>query len=73
VAVLDLQKLLELDMETRVALVQELSIVKDASNDGDLPLSTGELETLDERVREDDSDHDAAISWREARERVHKR
>jgi putative addiction module component (TIGR02574 family) len=75
VAVPDLQKLLELDVETRLALVQELwdSIVKDASNASDLPLSTGGRDTLDERVREDDSDPDAAISWEEARERLHKR
>lgn len=74
-AVPDLQKLLELDVETRLALVQELwdSIVKDASNDTNLPLSAGEQEALDERVREDDNDPDAAIPWQEARARLHRR
>ncbi|MEO6777076.1 MAG: addiction module protein, partial [Kofleriaceae bacterium] len=74
-AVPDLQKLLELDVETRLALVQELwdSIVKDASDDSALPLSTRERELLDERVCEDDNDPDAAVSWQEARARLHQR
>lgn len=74
-AVPDLKKLLELDVETRLALVQELwdSIVQDASNDGELHLSTHEREVLDERLREDDDHPDAAISWREAKARLHQR
>jgi putative addiction module component (TIGR02574 family) len=65
----NVQKLLELDLETRLALVQQLwdSIVDDAIASAQLPLAEHEYELLDKRVREDDRDPDAAIPWAEAR------
>lgn len=63
-----LKELLALDVQTRLALVQELwdSIVKDAQT-GDLPLSEAERQELDTRLREDDEHPDDAIPWSEAR------
>jgi putative addiction module component (TIGR02574 family) len=74
VAVPDLQKLLQLDIETRLALVQELwdSIADEAQNDAGLPVSDAERELLAERLREDDENPDAAISWEEARAHLHR-
>jgi putative addiction module component (TIGR02574 family) len=68
----DMQKLLELDLETRLALVQKLwdSIVQDANAGAELPLSAEDRELLDARVREDDEDPDAAIPWSEAKARL---
>jgi putative addiction module component (TIGR02574 family) len=68
----DVQQLLELDLETRLALVQQLwdSIVEDASAGAQLPLADHEHALLDERVREDDEDPGAAIPWAEARARL---
>lgn len=70
----DVQKLLELDLETRLALVQQLwdSIVEDANDGARLPLSDGERDLLDQRLREDDEDPDAAIPWAEARARLYR-
>jgi putative addiction module component (TIGR02574 family) len=69
----DVQELLELDLETRLALVQKLwdSIVEDARSGAQLPLAAEERELLDQRLREDDEDPAAAISWAEARARLH--
>jgi len=63
-----LKELLALDVQTRLALVQELwdSIVKDAQT-GDLPISESERQALDQRLREDDEHPDDAIPWSEAR------
>jgi putative addiction module component (TIGR02574 family) len=65
----DIQHLRELDLETRLALVQELwnSIVEDASAGAQLPLDDGECELLEQRLREDDEDPDAAIPWDEVK------
>lgn len=70
----DLQKLLELDLETRLALVQQLwnSIVEDANSGSELPLSTDERDLLDERLREDDEDPGAAIPWAEAKAQLYR-
>lgn len=71
----DVKKLLELDLETRLALVQQLwdSIVHDASTGAKIPLTVVERELLDQRLREDDAEPDAAIPWTEARERLRAR
>jgi putative addiction module component (TIGR02574 family) len=65
----DVQKLLELDVETRLALVQELwnSIVDDTAAGIELPLSAEARALLDERLREDDEDPGSAISWTDAK------
>ena len=65
----DVQKLLELDLETRLALVQELwnSIVDDTAAGVELPLSADTRALLDERLREDDDDPGSAISWADAK------
>jgi len=65
----DIQHLRELDLETRLALVQELwdSIVEDASAGAQLPLDGSERELLEERLREDDEDPGSAISWDEVK------
>ena len=68
----NVKELLALDVQTRLALVQELwdSIVKDAQTLGELPVSDSERRELDDRLREDDEHPDAAISWPEARARL---
>lgn len=65
----DVQKLLELDLETRLALVQELwnSIVEDTASGGELPLSADARALLDDRLTEDDQDPESAIPWADAR------
>ena len=65
----DVQQLLELDVETRLALVQELwnSIVDDTAAGVQLPLSTEARALLDERLSEDDEDPGSAISWTDAK------
>ena len=70
----DVQKLLELDVETRLALVQQLwdSIVADANAGAELPLTADERALLDERLREDDENPDAAIPWAEVKARLHR-
>lgn len=70
----DVQKLLELDLQTRLALVQELwnSIVDDAAAGAELPLSAEARALLDERLREDDEDPSSAISWADAKARLHR-
>ena len=67
----DVRELLELDLETRLALVQQLwdSIVEDASSGAELPLSAEHRALLDQRVQEDDEDPGAAIPWAEAKAR----
>ena len=68
-----LKELLALDVETRLALVQELwdSIVKDAQAGAELAVSDVERGELDERLREDDEHPADAIPWNEARTRLH--
>ena len=72
VATPNLKELLALDVQTRLALVQELwdSIVKDAEAGADLPVSDAERRELDERLREDDEHPEQAIPWQEARARL---
>ncbi len=65
-----IERLLELDVETRLALVQKLwdSIFQQDAQDGAaMPVSPQERELLDARLKEDDDDPDAAIPWAEAR------
>jgi uncharacterized protein len=68
----DVQKLFELDLETRLALVQELwnSIVDDAAAGIELPLSAETRALLDERLSEDDEDPGSAIAWADARAKL---
>ena len=68
----NLEELLALDVETRLALVQELwdSIVKDAQAGAELPVSDTERRELDDRLREDDEHPEHAIPWQEARSRL---
>lgn len=70
----NLDDLLALDVQTRLALVQELwdSIVKDAQTGAELPVSESERRELDDRLREDNEHPDAAVSWPEARARLRK-
>lgn len=65
----NIDELRKLDVETRLALVQELwdSIVEDAQRGVSLSLSDAERRELDQRLREDDEDPDSAIPWSEAR------
>lgn len=67
-----LKELLALDVETRLALVQELwdSIVKDAQAGAELPITDAERRALDDRLREDDERPEQAIPWPEARARL---
>ena len=68
----NLDELRKLDVEARLALVQELwdSIVEDAQRGARLPLSDEERRELDDRLREDDEDPDGAIPWSVARARL---
>lgn len=70
----DVSSLLALDLEARLALVEQLweSIATDARADA-LPLSDETRALLDDRVREDDADPDAAIPWPDARAQLHRR
>ena len=72
VATPNLKELLALDVQTRLALVQELwdSIVKDAQAGAELPISDAERRELDDRLREDDEHPEQAIPWHEARARL---
>jgi putative addiction module component (TIGR02574 family) len=65
----NIDSLLELDVETRLVLVQKLwdSIFQDAQDGAAMPVSPQERELLDARLKEDDDDPDAAIPWGEAR------
>ena len=65
----DIDSLLELDVETRLVLVQKLwdSIFHDAQDGAAMPVSPQERELLDARLKEDDDDPDSAIPWAEAR------
>jgi putative addiction module component (TIGR02574 family) len=65
----NIDNLLELDVETRLVLVQKLwdSIFHDVQNGAAMPVSHEERELLDARLKEDDDDPDAAIPWAEAR------
>ncbi len=65
----NIDSLLELDVETRLVLVQKLwdSIFQDAQDGAAMPASPQERELLDARLKEDDDDPDAAIPWAEAR------
>lgn len=67
-----LDELLALDVEARLALIQELwdSIVNEAQRGAELPLSNDERAELDQRLREDDEDPSSAIPWSNARARL---
>jgi putative addiction module component (TIGR02574 family) len=71
----NVKELLALDVQARLALVQELwdSIVQDAQTGDALPVSESECRELAERLREDDEQPDAAISWSDARARLRNR
>jgi putative addiction module component (TIGR02574 family) len=71
-AVISKADLLKLDVATRLELIEQIweSIVDDANAGVQLPLSNGEQELLDQRVREDDEEPAAAIPWAEARARL---
>ena len=64
-----IDSLLELDVETRLVLVQKLwdSIFRDTQQGAAMPVSPQERELLEARLKEDDGDPDAAIPWAEAR------
>jgi putative addiction module component (TIGR02574 family) len=70
----DVPALLALDLETRLALVQKLwdSIVEDAAAGSELPLSEHDDALIEQRLREDDADPDAAIPWSSARAQLHR-
>jgi len=72
VATISKADLLELDIAQRLELIEELweSIVDEANVGATLPLSTAERALLDQRLREDDEDPDAAIPWSEAKARL---
>ena len=59
----------ELDVETRLVLVQKLwdSILEDARDQGALPVSEDVRALLDARLQEDNEDPDRAIPWGQAR------
>jgi hypothetical protein len=65
----NISELRALDLEARLALVQELwdSIVEDAQRGAELSLSVEERRALDDRLREDDEDPDGALPWSAAR------
>jgi putative addiction module component (TIGR02574 family) len=65
----NIDSLLELDVATRLVLVQKLweSIFQDTQDGAAMPVSPQERELLDARLKEDDEDPDAAIPWAEAR------
>jgi putative addiction module component (TIGR02574 family) len=65
----NIKELFALDVQERLALVEELwdSISKDAQLGAALPLTESERRKLDDRLREDDDDPDSALSWEEAR------
>ena len=62
----NLDDLLTLDVASRLALIAKLwdSIVEDSQA---LPLTERERELLEQRLKEDDDDPDAAIPWEVAR------
>ena len=64
--------LLKLDIAQRLELIEELwgSIVEEANAGAALPLSSADRELLDQRLREDDEDPNAAIPWSEAKARL---
>jgi putative addiction module component (TIGR02574 family) len=70
VAVPNIDSLLELDVESRLVLVQKLwdSILEDARDRTAMPVSAEERALLDARLQqEDDDDPDGAIPWSQAR------
>jgi len=73
-ATADVQELLKLDLETRLQLVEELwnSIVDDANAGASVPLSADDRALLDQRLREDDENPDAAIPWADAKASLHR-
>jgi putative addiction module component (TIGR02574 family) len=64
--------LLKLDIPQRLELIEELwkSIVEEANAGAALPLSDADRELLNQRLREDDDDPNAAIAWSEAKARL---
>lgn len=61
-----LDELLTLDVASRLALIAKLwdSVVDDSEA---LPLTASERELLEQRLKEDDDDPDAALPWEVAR------
>ena len=72
VATISKADLLKLDIAQRLELIEELweSIVDEANVGATLPLSAADRALLDQRLREDDEDPDAAIPWSEAKARL---
>src|SRR5262249_41959160 len=69
VAIPDINRLLALDVQTRLVLMEKLwdSILQDAHDGAAIPVSAAERELLDARLKDDDDDPEAAIPWAEAR------
>ena len=67
--------LLELDVATRLELIEELwdSIASDEAAAHQLPLSEGERDMLDERLREHRAAPESGQPWAEARAEILKR
>ncbi|MBL0219441.1 MAG: addiction module protein [Myxococcales bacterium] len=65
-------ELIKLDIAQRLELIEELreSIVDESNEGATLPLSAADRELLEQRLREDDEDPDAAIPWSEAKARL---
>lgn len=65
-ATVNFDDLLALDVASRLALIAKLwdSIVDDSQA---LPITASERELLEQRLKEDDDDPDAAIPWEVAR------
>ena len=65
----NIDSLLALDVETRLALVQKLwdSILEDVEESAALPVTSSERELLEARLKEDEDDPEAALPWEDAR------
>ena len=69
VAILSKADLLQLDVATRLELIEELwdSIASNDAAAGELPLSESDRQMLDERLREYRADPEAGRPWAEVR------
>ena len=65
-------ELLQLDVATRLKLVQDLwdSIAADDASAAALPIGIADRELLAERLKEDDDDPDGAVPWTDARRQL---
>ena len=65
-------ELLELDVATRLDLIEELwdSIASDPVAAGQLPLTDGERTILDERLRQHHANPESARPWSEVRAEI---